>query len=78
MRRTSRLLVNVKHANASVINISRTWRDRKGGTHVGLGLPSLRDGARRGWVARPRTTLFPFPLTHTYLSSTTSLLLDVR
>ena len=75
MRRTSRLLVNVKHANASVINISRTWRDRKGGTHVGLGLPSLQDGAPRG---RPRTTLFPFPLTHTYLSSTTSLLVDVR
>ena len=41
---------------------------RKGGTHVGLGLPGPRGGARRGWVARPP---FPFPLTHTHLFSTT-------
>ena len=33
--------------------------------------PGLRGGARRGWVARSPTTLFPFPLTHTHLSSTT-------
>ena len=53
---------------------------RKGGTRVGLG----RGGARRGWVARPATTLFPFPLTHTHLSSQSpalpslGLCLDVR
>ena len=44
---------------------------RKGGTHVGLGLPGLQGGARRGWVAGPQTTLSPFPLTHTHPSSTT-------
>ena len=41
---------------------------RKGGTHVGLGLPGPRGGARRGWVARPPV---PVPLTHTHLFSTT-------
>ena len=48
---------------------------RKGGTHVGLGLPGLRGGVRRGWVRRrtPNHTLSPFPLTHTHTSSTTAL-----
>ena len=42
---------------------------RKGGTHVGLGLPGLRGGARRGWVARPPTTPFPSPpRSHTHIS----------
>ena len=44
---------------------------RKGGAHVGLGLTGLRGGSRRGQVARPPTAPFPFPLTHTHLSSTT-------
>ena len=47
---------------------------RKGGTQVGLGLPGLRRcEAGRGAVGShdPQPPLFPLPLSHTHLSSTT-------
>ena len=54
---------------------------RKGGTHVGLGLPGLRGGARRGCGSHdPQPPLFPFP-SHTHISPalpSLGLCLDVR
>ena len=49
---------------------------RNGGTHVGLGLPGLREAGRGavGGHTTPNHSIFPFPLTHiTHLSSTKAL-----